>query len=163
MSRSERHAALAWAEQIGAQARAAQSMVPWRDINAAIEQQLTHGAAALFDPGTESLFDQALQPCRPQEPEPMIEPLTLVQRPAGARTEQPSESTRRRWARMAEVESAAREFAHADGVRQGYKQGWRWGLACGVLAGALLAGVCWGTWLVVNVPDAVPSAMARPL
>lgn len=86
-----------------------------------------------------------------------------VNRPAGARTDQPSETTRRRWARMAEKETAAREAAHADGVREGYRQGWRWGLCCGLIAAALLGGLCWGGWLVVNVPDAVASVSARAL
>lgn len=84
-------------------------------------------------------------------------------RPPNARTEQPSESTRRRWARMAVIEAAAREAAHRDGVREGYMQGWRWGLACGVVAGALLAGVAWGAWLLVAAPSAPPVVSARPL
>jgi hypothetical protein len=47
-------------------------------------------------------------------------------------------------------EPAAREAAHADGLRQGYTQGWRWGLGCGVPLGALLAGVAWGLWLAAR-------------
>ena len=81
----------------------------------------------------------------------MIDPVTteaatpqrLVTRPTNARTTAPSDSTRRRWARMATVEAAAREAAHADGLREGYVRGWRLGLVAGMLIGALLVGIAW--------------------
>lgn len=84
-------------------------------------------------------------------------------RPPRARTDQPSPSTRRRWAdieRMSAAIDAARTDAHAVGVRAGYRQGWRWGLGCGLIAGALVAGLGWGAWLVLHVPDvAAPAAV----
>lgn len=89
--------------------------------------------------------------------------LRVVDRPAGARTDQPSESTRRRWARLATAEAAAREAAHADGVREGYRLGWRWGLACGAIGSALVVGIAWSGWLWVHAPSATPVASARPL
>ena len=70
-------------------------------------------------------------------------PLRLVPRPTNARTTAPSDSTRRRWARMATVEAAAREAAHADGVREGYRSGWRLGMVAGMLIGALIVGIAW--------------------
>lgn len=101
---------------------------------------------------------EALHHTPPAAPTPIA-----LARPANARTTAPSDSTRRRWARMAEAEVAAREAAHADGVRQGYKQGWRWGLACGLIAGTLVSGLCWGSWLMVHVPSAMPVPTAGPL
>lgn len=65
--------------------------------------------------------DTTAQPI--EQPDTAAPALRLIARPAGARTEQPSVSTRRRWARIAEAEAAGREAAHADGVRQGYLQG----------------------------------------
>ena len=81
-----------------------------------------------------------------------IAPITpLPPAPPGARTDAPSESTRRRWARVHQVAlDAASSAGHADGVRIGYAQGWRWGLGCGIACGAVLAGAGWGLWLRIG-------------
>lgn len=88
--------------------------------------------------------------------------------PPNARTRTPADSTRRRWARMAEadatarqVDAAAREAAHADGLRAGYRQGWRWGAVCGGVAGALLATLGWAAWLTYDAPNAAPPSAPR--
>jgi hypothetical protein len=62
MSRTDRHAALAWADQLDAQRRAAaHPRIPGATrLQLAIVQHLTHPAAALADCGTESLCDQVL-------------------------------------------------------------------------------------------------------
>lgn len=86
---------------------------------------------------------------------------TMPLRPANARTTEPCDSTRRRWANQSRVMlaiDAAREEGRAEGVQAGYRQGWRWGLACGTIAGALVVGLCWGGWLMVSVPTAAATA-----
>jgi hypothetical protein len=62
MSRTDRHTALAWADQVDAQRRAAaHPRIPGATrLQLAIVQHLTHPAAALADCGTESLCDQVL-------------------------------------------------------------------------------------------------------
>lgn len=59
-------------------------------------------------------------------------------RPAGARTDAPSVSTRKRWERMGHLAANAREEGLAVGLRDGYAKGWRWGLVCGALLCAAL-------------------------
>jgi len=76
-------------------------------------------------------------------------PLHLVARPPGARAEQPSESTRRRWARMGMAVDAAREAGRADGLRDGYLQGWRWGVGYGFVAGAVVTWLAWSVYRIV--------------
>lgn len=170
--RTERHLSLAWADK----------------LSAAIDAELRHEAGSLHDPGTESVLGQVFaartrhhtgHPATPQEPamppplptKPTPIPFSSASnpsgsgtaepaRPPGARATEPSESTRRRWARMAEVESAARQAAHADGVREGWRGGWRWGLVCGLIAGALVASVGLGLWLELQHPAA--AADLRP-
>jgi hypothetical protein len=87
----------------------------------------------------------------------------MPERPANARTTEPSESTRQRWARMAKIEATAREAAHADGVRQGYQHGWRWGLWCGIAAGAVVASIGWAVWLTATAPQAAPPSAGVPM
>lgn len=116
---------------------------------------LAHLPAALTRPGTKPAPIPFSSPGNP-DGSGTAEPA----RPPGARATEPSESTRRRWARMAEVESAARQAAHADGVREGWRGGWRWGLVCGLIAGALVASVGLGLWLELQHPAA--AADLRP-
>lgn len=81
----------------------------------------------------------------PPMPNATVTPIRPA-RPTNARTDAPSESTRRRWAHMqrtAQAIEAATASGHADGVRHGYVQGWRWGVATGVVAGALAMAMAW--------------------
>lgn len=167
--RTERHLSLAWADQLAG----------------AIDAELRHEAASLHDPGTESLLGQVFavptrhptghptsHPATPQEqpmpkglahlpaaltqPGDLPPPIPFPARPPNARTTEPSESTRRRWARMTETEAAARQAAHADGVREGWRGGWRWGLWQGMAIGVLLASIGWALWLTATAPQAAP-------
>jgi hypothetical protein len=85
---------------------------------------------------------------------PIHPPAIPPERPANARTTDPSSSTRRRWAeqtRLMQAIDAARADGRAEGERAGHLQGWRWGLACGLVAGALACSLAWAAWLHIGV------------
>ena len=89
---------------------------------------------------------QSEPPPKAPMPNTSVTPIRPAARPTNARTDAPSESTRRRWAHMqrtAQAIEAATASGHADGVRHGYVQGWRWGVATGTVAGALATGLLW--------------------
>lgn len=81
----------------------------------------------------------------------------MLPRPAGARTDKPSESTRRRWARMAAQVEKDRGIA----TEEGYRRGWRYGLLCGAIAAAVVTSLAWAAWLTAVAPDAA-APLARP-
>lgn len=83
MSTTERHTALAWADQIDAERRACTRGITWAQFDAAVRTHCTHDAGALADPGTEALYDQALLATRPAD----LDAPATVQTPA--RTEGP--------------------------------------------------------------------------
>lgn len=93
-----------------------------------------------------------------ETPAPIVlqpgESITLQPRPPTARTTQPSESTRQRWARMGKLVDTAKAEGHADGLRQGYAQGWRWGLGCGAVAGVAVTWLAWALFLTFTAPEA---------
>jgi hypothetical protein len=154
--RTERHLSLAWADQADRQRRSAlwPSRATLDRITSAIDAEMRHEAAGLQDPGTESLLGQVLAaPTRHHTGHPAI---PFPARPATARTAEPSESTRQRWARMGKLVDTAKAEGHAEGLRQGDAQGWRRGVLQGTAVGALLASLAWAVWLTVTAPEAAP-------
>lgn len=76
-------------------------------------------------------------------------------RPTGARTDRPSASTRRRWERLAALETAVAD-ARLQGHDDGWRSGWRSGVATGAVCGALAASLAWAAWLTAAAPAAAP-------
>lgn len=135
--RTERHMALAWAHQIDTAAARADACIG--DLEFPPER---------ISPNVKESSVSTPFPARP----------------ATARTQTPSDSTRVRWAAM-ERQSRAIDAALADGredgIRIGYRLGWRWGVCCGLVAGALLGGAAWGWYLDTTAPQ--PPALLQPL
>lgn len=79
-----------------------------------------------------------------------ITPDITPQRPSGARTDSPSESTRQRWARLSRQMAEAEERARATALHEGHTRGWRHGvtqgLVIGLLAGAAAAALVLLAW-----------------
>lgn len=162
-------------------------------LQQAVADHLQHDAAGLADPGTESVLAQVLAapsrhhtgyPATAQEHTAMQQPsphhvpaaftpsrdtpppIPFPARPANARTERPSDSTRARWAQMertAKAIDAARDAGRAEGERAGDKRGWRRGALQGAVAAALLVSLAWSAYLSYAAPEVAPPSAVRPL